>query len=243
LVAGGLAGLGILIPCALAATAVDVTPRAALLSSASGLVCLLAAFVIFNWSQREGLRDRLASWEPAIQQMRGAALRLDQIQRRLGEIDTAIQEIRAIKHLINEERHNLSLVAAGMVEIRGIIDNERVNLGAIANAVYEVRNDAARVSEETARVFGDVRGFIEIVEALRSHLDALSVKFLSLDERSLAEQHNLGLVASGLDSVRRAARGVERFEGRQAAFEDVLVSLSDQIDVLNASLEQRGEAA
>jgi len=243
LVAGGLAALGILVPLTIGATGDDISPGWAMVWSSFGLACLLGAFVAFDWSQRESLRSRLAAWEPAVQQMRGATLRLEQIQRRLTEIDANTHEIRALKHLVNEERHNLSLVAAGMVEVRGIIDNEQVNLGAIANALHDVRVDTQRTIEQAEQVFGEVHTFSEIVQALRSHLDALSTKFAVLDERSLSEQNNLGLVASGLDGVRRAAQGVERFEARQAAFEDVLVSLSDQIDALNASSKLRDKVA
>ncbi|WP_157222366.1 hypothetical protein [Novosphingobium sp. AP12] len=235
LVAGGLAALGVVVPLVIGAAVDNVSAGIALMCSSFGLVCLLGAFVVFDWSQREDLRGRLSAWEPVVQQMRGATLRLEQIQRRLAEIDANTHEIRALKHLVNEERHNLSLVASGMVDIRGIIDNEQVNLGNIANAVHEIRVDTGRLAEQAGDAFDEVRAFSEIVQALRSHLDALSAKFAILDERSLAEQRNLGLVASGLDGVRRAANGVERFESRQAAFEDVLVSLSDQIDALTAS--------
>jgi len=242
LVAGGLAALGIAMPLVIGATVSDISPGSAMVWSSFGLACLLGAFVAFDWSQRESLRSRLAAWEPAVQQMRGATLRLEQIQRRLAEIDTNTHEIRALKHLVNEERHNLSLVAAGMVEIRTIIDNEQVNLGAIANAVHDIRVDTDWTGEQAEQVFGEVRAFSEITQALRSHLDALSAQITVLDERSLSEQRNLGLVASGLDGVRRAARGVERFNARQAAFEDVLVSLSDQIDVLHVTSTLGGTA-
>ena len=241
LVAGGLAALGILVPLTIGAKVDAISTGWAMVWSSFGLACLLGAFVAFYWSQRESLGSRLAAWEPVVQQMRGATLRLEQIQRRLTEIDANTREIRALKHLVNEERHNLSLVAAGIVEIRGIIDSEQVNVGAIANAVHDVRVDIRRTTEQAEHVFGDAHAFSEIVQALRSHLDALSTKFAVLDERSMSEQNNLGLVASGLDGVRRAAQGVERFEARQAAFEDVLVSLSDQIDALNASTKIRDE--
>jgi chromosome segregation ATPase len=242
LVAPGLAALGIVVPFVIAAAYDDLTPRLALMLSSFAVACLAGAFIVFDRSGRD-VRTRLAAWEPAVQQMRGATLRLEQMQRRLEEIDANTHEIRSLKHLVNEERHNLSLVAAGMVEIRGIIDNEQANLGTVANALHEIRSDTGRLSEQAGRVFDEVRGFNEIVQALRSHLDALSTLFAALDERTLAEQRNLGLVASGLDGVRRSAVGVERFESRQAAFEDVLVSLSDQIDALKAASMQRGEVA
>jgi chromosome segregation ATPase len=210
---------------------------------ALGLACLLGAFVAFDWSQREGLRSRLATWESTVQQMRGANLRIEQLQRRLAEIDMHSDEIRALKHLLNEERHNLSLVASGMVEVRAIIDREQINLGEVANAVHGIRNDTAQIHEQTKRMFAEANDFTEIVQALRSHIDALSVNLGVLDERTLTEQRNLGLIASGLDSVRRASQGVERFEARQAAFEDVLIAIADRIDTINSPDASNGDDA
>jgi hypothetical protein len=43
--------------------------------------------------------------------------------------------------------------------------------------------------------------------------------------------------------VRRASQGVERFEARQAAFEDVLIAIADRIDTINSPDASNGDDA
>ena len=243
LIVCGLVVLGSLGPVVALLTSETISPRSAMLWFSFGLICVVAAFATFEWSERSSFLKQVASWETAVQQMRSAGLRLEQMQRRFVELDANTNEIRAFRHILNEERHNLSLVASGMVEIRGAIDKEQTNLGTLATAVHDLRSDTTRLTDQAETVFADVGAFGEIVVALRAHLDAVSSRLFGLEKQTAAERTNLGHVASGLDALRHSTNGVERFEARQAAFEDILVSVADQIDALRDALPTSDQAA
>lgn len=235
-VAGILATLGAAIPLFMAAFSPAVTSREVAGWNGLGLLCFLVAFVVWEWSDRTGVRRRLASWEQVIQQMRGAILSFEQMQRQVADIEQKLGEVGLIKQSLNEQRHNLSLVASGMVEIRESIDTERANLGALSAGVHEVRVASEQRDRDVGRFSVEVHNFNEIVIALRTHFDSLSSNLSLIEERIVAEQRNLGLVAAGLDAVRRSASGIDRFSSRQAAFEDALVLIADRVDTLNASV-------
>lgn len=240
-IAGALALLGVLVAPLVAALTPAMGARQAVAWSGAGLLLMLIAFVIWQWSDVTGTRRRLASWEQVIQQMRNTGFRLDQLQRHAADLDRQVKSIAPTRQLLNEERHNLSLVASGMIEIRQIIDTERTNLGALAAGVHEVRVASEQRDLQTERFAVEVRDFAETVQAVRSHLDALSSGLASVDERLVAEQRNLGLVASGLDTIRRSASGVEAFGTRQAMFEDALLIVADRVDAMEAAPSVRGQ--
>lgn len=240
-VAGALSLCGMVVPLLVALASPAMTVRAMALWNGLGLLCLVAAFLVWEVSSRHSVRRRLSAWEHVIQQMRGTSLRVDTMQRHMGDIEKKAGEIAPLKQLLNEERHNLSLVASGMVEIRAIIDTEQANLGSLANGVHEVRATSDQLYAEVRRFSTEVGDFNEIVTALRMHIDGLSSNLALLDERGAIEQKNLGLVAAGLDTIRRSTSGIERFDARQAAFEDSLVLIADRVDALNGTTPDRGK--
>jgi hypothetical protein len=220
-----------------------VTSREVAAWNGLGLLCFLIAFIVWEWSDRTGVRRRLASWEQVIQQMRGAILSFEQMQRQIADIDKKLGEIGPLKQSLNEQRHNLSLVASGMVEIREVIDMERANLGALSAGVHEVRVASDQRDRDIERFSVAVHDFNEMVSALRTHFDSLSLTLSLIEERTVAEQRNLGLVAAGLDAVRRSASGIDSFNSRQAAFEDALVLIADRVDALSTAVSTRELAA
>lgn len=225
-----LAASGAIAPLVITVAVPAITARQAAALDGVGLLMLVAAFLLWEWSDRTFIRRRLTSWEQVIQQMRGTNLRLEKMQRHMADMDVKAAEIAPLRQLLNEERHNLSLVASGMVEMRGIIDAERANLGALANGVHDIRRVAERLDQDTTLLSASVHDFGEVVVALRTHLDALSSSLVLVEERTVNEQRNLGLVAAGLDAVRRSASNIDNFLARQDAFEDSLVLIADHVD-------------
>jgi methyl-accepting chemotaxis protein len=171
---------------------------------------------------------------PMLAQARSAGSRLDQLQRRIVELQAIPAALHQIESLMNGERHNLSLVAAGVAELRDVVDGERVNLGKIASAVNELREAEAGRAAATSTAVAKVEEFDDMMETIHVHLSTLSDRIDGIATALEGERRNLGLVAGGLDSLRRSVAGVEALNTRYAALSDGLVMVADRVDALAA---------
>ena len=224
--------LAILAPAIMITALPSPSSKFTALLACFGLVLVSAVFArSIDRMQRadEAVEEQM---RPVLAQARSAGSRLDQLQRRIVELQAIPAALDQIKSLINGERHNLSLVAAGVAELRDVVDGERTNLGKIASAVSELREAEAGRASASSTAVAKVEEFDDMMEAIHVHLSTLSDRVDNIATAFEGERRNLGLVAGGLDSLRRSVVGVEALNARYAALSDGLVIVADYIDAL-----------
>ena len=131
---------------------------------------------------------------------------------------------RALRRFAEREQANLGAIADGMADLRrgldetwGVIEDERNNLGQVADAVHHLSVQASASA------------------SLSERLDLLDGR---LDEQS----RNLGLVAGAVDELRQAGVGVDLVQGRYAALSDSIVDIAAHVDVLSRTILSREDA-